>query len=82
MVAICHSMNGAFGDEDSFSALRLCLVKGMQHGGGHEGILIAMDKEHRFGALANLLYLLRLGKRPAVAILAKGRSGISDRQMA
>ena len=28
--------------------------KGMKHGVGHEGILIAMDKEHRFGALANL----------------------------
>ena len=28
LTAICHSMNGAFGDEDSFSALRLCLVKG------------------------------------------------------
>ena len=80
MVAICHSMNGAFGDEDSFSALRLCLIKRMKHGVGHEGILIAMDKEHRFGALANLLYLLRLGKRPAVAILAKGRSGIHQRE--
>ena len=80
MVAICHSMNGAFGDEDSFSALRLCLIKRMKHGVGHEGILIAMDKEHRFGALANLLYLLRLGKRPAVAILAKSRSGIHQRE--
>ena len=72
MVAICHGMNGAFSDEDGFSALRLCLIKRMKHGVGHEGILIAMDKEHRFGALANLLYLLRLGKRPAVTILAKG----------
>ena len=71
MVAICHGMNGTFGDKDGFSALRLCLIKRTKHGVGHEGILIAMDKEHRFGALANLLYLLRLGKRPAVAILAK-----------
>ena len=38
----------------------------MQHGVGHEGILIAMDKEHRFGTFANLLYLLSLGKRPAI----------------
>ena len=73
-------MNGAFGDEDGFSALRLCLVKRMKHGVGHEGILIAMDKEHRFGALANLFYLLRLGKRPAVAMLAKGGSGIHQRE--
>ena len=50
MVAICHSMNRTFGDEDSFSALRLCLIKRMKHGVGHESILIAMDKEHRFGA--------------------------------
>lgn len=71
MVAICHSMNGTFGYEDGFSAFRLCLIKRMKHGVWHEGILIAMDKEHRFGALANLLYLLRLGKRPAVAMLAK-----------
>ena len=74
MVAICHGMNGAFGDEDGFTALRLCLIKRMKHGVGHKGILITMDKEHRFGALANLLYLLRLGKRPAVAMLAKGGS--------
>ncbi len=52
----------------------------MKHGVGHEGILIAMDKEHWFGALANLLYLLRLGKRPAVAMLAKGGSGIHQRE--
>ena len=52
----------------------------MKHGVGHEGILVAMDKEHRFGALANLLYLLRLGKRPAVAMLAKSRSGIHQRE--
>ena len=39
-----------------------------------------MDKEHRFGALANLFYLLSLGKRPAVAMLAKSRSGIHQRE--
>ena len=52
----------------------------MKHGVGHKGILITMDKEHRFGALANLLYLLRLGKRPAVAMLAKSRGGIHQRE--
>ena len=35
-----------------------------------------MDKEHRFGALTDLGYLLSLSKRPAILVLAERGSGV------
>ncbi len=37
----------------------------------HKGILVAMDKEHRFGTLTDLGYLLSLSKRPAILVQAE-----------
>ena len=64
LVTICHRMDGAFGYEDGFLAFRLCLIQWLEHTIRHKVIFVAVDKEHRFGALPYLLLLLAAAASP------------------
>ena len=71
MVAISHGMYRSFCYENRFSTFLLSFIKRTKHTVRHKTVFVAMNKQHRFGAPSNLLYLTRLVKRPTVFLFTQ-----------